>query len=190
MGRDVLVGFVLGVVSQVLVFLMYPVASWIGAPQERPLVGGMLHMLLGARAVLAFTTFCVVLCLFYSLALLFILFLLRVLLRSEWTAVVVVLLILAARDALSSDSLLLGGFFNALAWGDLLFLLVRYGLLATAAAAFLNIVFISFPITTQMSAWYSGIGLTGLALLLGLTAYAFHTSLGGRPLFGRALLQD
>ena len=189
-GRDVLAGCVLGVVSQLLVFLMYPVASWIGAPQEQPLVGGMLHMFLGARAVVAFTPFCVVICIFYSLALLFILFLLRVLLRSEWAAVVVLLLILTARDALSSDSLLLGGIFNALAWGVQLFLLVRYGLLATAAAVFLNIVFASFPITTQMSAWYSGIGLTGLALLLGLTVYAFHTSLGGRPLFGRASLED
>jgi len=147
-------------------------------------------MFLGARAVVAFTPFCVVICIFYSLALLFILFLLRVLLRSEWAAVVVLLLILTARDALSSDSLLLGGIFNALAWGVQLFLLVRYGLLATAAAVFLNIVFASFPITTQMSAWYSGIGLTGLALLLGLTVYAFHTSLGGRPLFGRASLED
>ncbi len=189
-GRDVLAGCVLGVVSQVPVFLMYPVASWIGAPQEQPLGGGILHMLLGTRAVVAFTPFCVVLCIFFSLALLFILFLLRVLLRSEWAAVVVLLLILTARDALRSDSLLLGGVFNALAWGILLFVLVRYGLLATAAAVFLNIVFASFPITTQMSAWYSGIGLAGLALLLGLTLYAFHTSLGGHPLFGRASLED
>ena len=48
----------------------------------------------------------------------------------------------------------------------------------------------SFPITTQLPAWYVGIGLTGIGLLLALTLYAFHTSLGGRPLFGRAILEE
>jgi hypothetical protein len=47
-----------------------------------------------------------------------------------------------------------------------------------------------FPITTNLSAWYSGIGLVGLGLMLGLAVYAFHTSLGGQPLFGRASLED
>jgi hypothetical protein len=48
----------------------------------------------------------------------------------------------------------------------------------------------AFPITTQLSAWYSWIGLTGLALLLVFALYAFHTSLGGQPMFGRASLED
>jgi hypothetical protein len=47
-----------------------------------------------------------------------------------------------------------------------------------------------FPITTDLSAWYFGIGLTGLVLLLAFALYAFHTSLGGQPLFGRASLED
>jgi len=46
------------------------------------------------------------------------------------------------------------------------------------------------PITTQLSAWYSGTGLTGLALLVAFALYAFHTSLGGQPLFGRASLEE
>ncbi len=147
-------------------------------------------MFLGARGVVAFTPFIVVLCIFYGLATLFVLFLLRVLLRSEWAAVVVFLLILTARDALRSESLLLGGFFNALGWGVILFVLMRFGLLATTVAILVHLVFGSFPMTTQLSAWYSGIGLTGLALLLGLTIYAFRTSLGGRPMLQSRLLED
>ena len=42
----------------------------------------------------------------------------------------------------------------------------------------------------RLSAWYSWMGLTGLALLLAFALYAFHTSLGGQPLFGRASLED
>jgi hypothetical protein len=49
---------------------------------------------------------------------------------------------------------------------------------------------LDFPITAQLSAWYAGIGLAGLALLLALALYAFHTSLGGQPLFGRASIED
>jgi hypothetical protein len=54
---------------------------------------------------------------------------------------------------------------------------------------FLNLL-ISSPITIQLSAWYSGVGLTGLALMLAFALYAFHTSLGGQPIFGRASLED
>ena len=63
-------------------------------------------------------------------------------------------------------------------------------ILATAAALFFQNILVCFPITTQLSAWYSGVGLAGLLLLLGLTLYAFHTSLGGRPMFGARLLDD
>jgi hypothetical protein len=70
------------------------------------------------------------------------------------------------------------------------FLFFRLGLLSAAAAILCIQILDHFPITTQFSAWYSGIGLTGLALLLTFVLYAFHTSLGGRPLFGRASLED
>jgi len=71
-----------------------------------------------------------------------------------------------------------------------LFVLFRFGLLALASYLLFTAIFAGFPITLNLSAWYSGIGLAGLALLLGMAVYAFHTSLGGQPLFGRASLED
>jgi serine/threonine-protein kinase len=188
-GRDVLVGCVLGVVVMSLFFLTYPVASWVGVPQATPLVGP-LRLFLGARAVVAVASFSVVMAIFDGLAVLFIFFLLRVLLRREWAAVLLLVLILTAMDTLGSDSPLLSGIVDVVAWGISLFVLVRFGLLAAVAGFMVGIVLQSFPITPQLSAWYSGIGLTGLFLLLGLTAYALHTSLGGQPLFGRLSLED
>jgi hypothetical protein len=38
--------------------------------------------------------------------------------------------------------------------------------------------------------WHSAIGFTRLAPLPGLTVYAFHTSLGGRPVLQTRLLED
>jgi len=85
---------------------------------------------------------------------------------------------------------LLVGISNLLAYGVGVFVLVRFGLVAVAASVVVAILLQWFPITPQLSAWYSGIGLTGLFLLLGLTAYAFYTSLGGQPVFGRVSIED
>jgi len=188
-GRDVLVGCVLGVVAVLLFFLTYPAASWLGVPQAQPYVGP-LRIFLGARAVVALASRSVVSPVFFALAMLFILFLLRVLLRSEWAAVVLFVLILTAPDVLGSDSPLLIGIADVLSYGAVLFVLARFGLLAVVVSFEFGTVLQWFPITTELSAWYSGIGMTGVCLLLGLTAYAFYTSLGGQPLFGRVSLED
>jgi hypothetical protein len=69
-------------------------------------------------------------------------------------------------------------------------LLTRLGLLALTASYAFCCLFYGFPITPQLSAWYSGIGLAGVVLMLGFAGYAFHTSLGGQPPFGRVSLED
>jgi uncharacterized membrane protein len=75
-------------------------------------------------------------------------------------------------------------------WGGWVLVLMRFGLLAVMTSGFFANVVMLFPITPQLSAWYSWIGLMGLVLLLGLTVYAFHTSLGGRPMLQSRLLED
>jgi hypothetical protein len=125
-----------------------------------------------------------------ALAMLFVFFLLRVLLRREWAAAVLFVLVFSAQDALSHDSVLLVGIANVLSFGATVFVLVRFGLLAVVASFWFGVILESFPITPDLSAWYAGIGLVGACLLLGLTLYGFYTSLGGQPLFGRVSLED
>jgi hypothetical protein len=48
----------------------------------------------------------------------------------------------------------------------------------------------TFPLTSQASAWYAGISLTGILLMAALALYGFYTSLGGRPVFGGAVLVE
>jgi hypothetical protein len=48
----------------------------------------------------------------------------------------------------------------------------------------------NFPLTTQTSSWYSGISLTGILLMAAMALYGFYTSLGGRPVFGGAVLEE
>jgi membrane protein implicated in regulation of membrane protease activity len=70
------------------------------------------------------------------------------------------------------------------------FVLVRLGLLALAGVFIGYFLLIMFPITPHLSAWYAGTGIAGAVLILAFAVYAFHTSLGGRPMFQTRLLED
>jgi serine/threonine-protein kinase len=64
---------------------------------------------------------------------------------------------------------------------------VRVGLLALASTVFFFAGMRSLPITFDMSAPYAGESLVVMALFAAFAVFAFHTALGGKPLFGRAL---
>jgi hypothetical protein len=114
---------------------------------------------------------------------------LRVLLRRERLAAVLFIVIATVAESAYSDSPLTWTYI-ALTWGATYFLLKRFGLLGTVASITFGTLLLQFPITPQLSAWYSGTGLAGAVLLLAFAAYAFHTSLGGRPMFQSRLLED
>ena len=46
------------------------------------------------------------------------------------------------------------------------------------------------PATLDPSAWYSGHGFSTLAIFAAIALYSFRTSLGGRPFFGTARLDE
>jgi len=47
-----------------------------------------------------------------------------------------------------------------------------------------------FLLTTDLSAWYAGPTMAAFALVLALTAHAFHTAVAGRPLFKGGFLES
>jgi hypothetical protein len=70
------------------------------------------------------------------------------------------------------------------------FLLIRFGLLAFVASQFFNNLLSNFPLTTQISSWYAGLSLAGILLMAAMAFYGFYTSLGDRPVFGGAVLEE
>jgi len=70
------------------------------------------------------------------------------------------------------------------------FVMIRFGLLALVANHVVFSILQHFPLTTEFSAWYAGIGLTGILLIVSLAFYGFYVSLGGRPVFGGAILEE
>ena len=189
-GRDVLFGCLFGAFYIALVRLGWFVPSWFGYAPVQPYEGPQWQFL-GARTIIAAISGGLSGALFISLMFLFVLFLLRALLRKEWGAAVVWVLLFTIFEAAGNGSSppvvlvtwLIG---NSLA----VFLLIRFGLLAFVASQFFNDLLSNFPLTTQISSWYVGLSLAGILLMAAMAFYGFYTSLGGRPVFGDAVLEE
>jgi len=188
-GRDILVGCVLGTVLSLMFSLARLLPTWMGSPPPTPR-GFSMRLLLGGRHIVSGTLGMLIGSIFTGLVVLFLIFLLRLLLKNQWAAAAVFLLVMTASDALPSETPLLIAPFLAIAWVLLVLVLMRFGLVAAITAFFVNTVLTAFPITTQTSAWYAGIGLSALVVITAVTLYAFYTSLGGRPVFGGVKLED
>jgi hypothetical protein len=72
----------------------------------------------------------------------------------------------------------------------LIVLLYRYGLLALTTAVFVMHLWVFYPITTELRAWYAFDFVVGALLCVGLATWAFYTSLAGQKLFAGNLLDD
>jgi serine/threonine-protein kinase len=124
----------------------------------------------------------------FAMVFLFVLTLLRMVLRRDWLASLVWAALLAAPIVGEGRTIgWVAGGFRALI---LLLVLRRGGLLSLAVALFFMFSIIEVPITLDVGAWYAARAWPLLALLAGLALYGFRTSLGGKPVFGSALMDD
>jgi len=67
---------------------------------------------------------------------------------------------------------------------------IRLGQLSSTVFLFTLYVLVRTPLTLDWSAWYAGRSFAVLGFFAALLLIAFYTSLGGKPLFGKALLED
>jgi hypothetical protein len=188
-GRDVLAGCLWGAFAIALDRLMWFVPSWLGYPPPKPLSGPDWQFL-GARTIIADMSNGLFFEVLLALAFLFVLVLLRALLRKEWAAAVAWVLFLTVVFSVGSDSVPIALVHALILNIVTVFLLRRLGLLWLVVAFVFDGLLSSFPLTTQGSAWYAGISLTGILLMAAMAFYGFYTSLGGRPVFGGAVLEE
>jgi len=47
-----------------------------------------------------------------------------------------------------------------------------------------------FPLTSHLSGWYAPVGLAGIFVIAAVGVYGFYASLGGKPLFSTAALDN
>jgi serine/threonine-protein kinase len=187
-GRDVLVGVLLGVWMNLFGWLAEIAARWVGIPPD--LRGIQPDTLLGVRGIAPFFLgLQPAVALFHGLGFVFLLFLLSRLLRGDRRGSF-------AAWALFVTALALGGahpfvmLFSASLAACYIFVASRFGLLAIAVAQFVFFMVQFYPWTTDPSDWYAGVTLFAASVIAALAVYGFRTSLAGRPLLRGRLLED
>jgi serine/threonine-protein kinase len=195
-GRDVLIGAVVGVIVALLVQAQVQVPRWLGRATPPPL---------GIREDLsphgpAFLIFGMLDTLFSGMGRFFVLAFLIVVLRRVMlgvAAAVVIDIAMALSQGPTAGSAAPAGSPSAitvalqiLCTGAAYAVLLRFGYLAFFAGLLFVGLLVNAPLTTDLSVWYASPGaVTGLTLI-GLTVYGFVVSLGGRAPFRAALFAE
>jgi hypothetical protein len=186
-GRDILLGAVIGVGMILINILSHVAPRWIGRPSSLVINPGSIEI--AHRFFLRFATQLSA-ALFLAFIALFLLLLFIAVLRRERIAVVALWLLLTILTTLISRANLMMIPFTALSAFLVFFALKRYGLLTTISAIFFFHLFVFYPMTTELTAWYATDFTIALVVGIALAVYGCYTSLGGQPLFGGKLLQD
>jgi Protein kinase domain len=187
-GRDLLAGAAFGVFSQVLGNLDIFYNKWRGLPPPVPEVNAF-KILTGGRIVFAQLFSTMPTAIFNGLALMLMVVILQIILRNRWVAAGAFMLIFVGQSVLQGGSAFNVYFVQVIAVALLIFLVLRFGLLALTVYVFMQQI-MSVPITTDTSAWYAWMGWFGVAVIAAIVVYGARIGLAGQPLFGRGLVAD
>jgi len=175
-GRDVLFGTALGVT---LVLTVRGVDLWTGGKGFASFPGAT-ELLEGMRSTVGVVLQAVPSAMRNVLLYFFLLFVLRVFLRSQWAAAVAFATFFAVLSALGNDD---EPWTNAvmgfLYFGSGAFVVLRWGLLAYAVGVFVTELLMKLPATLDTSAWYFGNMALLVAIALGLASWGLYAALRG-----------
>jgi len=107
-------------------------------------------------------------------------FILRFILRKEWLAGLGFMLFFIVGRSIDSTNPVGTLATYAIVYGIIVFVLLRYGVLALVVTIFVTDLVPEILFTTNFSAWYGSGSLLILALTVGLSILAFRYALGGQ----------
>ncbi len=187
-GRDILVGGLVGSFTAVTCHLTNALPAWVNLHGETP-IGGDTSTLGSPLQVLGAFFGQQTNAIFPAFALMFLLFLARTTLRRYWLAVVATGLLYAIIN-LGAENFGIETPNVILTAALCTFLLVRFGILALAIGLFVQTLLLSYPLTLDFSRWYASRSAFVLAVLVGMALYGFRSALASRPIVARGLLDD
>ena len=185
-GRDILIG--IAVQTSLTVIARLIDMQVLGASPEPRL--GPVEGLLGIRVTAALCLGSLLHGIREALLFFFLLFVLRVLLRNQWAAVVGVAALFATLAFLGTNHPVLTGLENLIANGVIAYIVLRFGLLSLAASVFAGNLISNLHPTLNFSSWYAWNAVFVLALMVGLAAWACYTSLGGQQVWKQDWLES
>ena len=185
-GRDLLIGVLYGVLVAIFASSDNFLLPLLGKSPPEP--GGLQYSsLLGVRSAIASLLLYVLVYVLYALVIFFVLFAIRLLVKRDWLAAIIVAFIGAATNA-GGEYPALTYLYLGIIWLSILLMLRRFGMLTLVVGLVVQNVLLVFPTTSHFSRWYASAGLTAIVVVLGLACYGFYVSLGGKPLFSGAAL--
>jgi serine/threonine protein kinase len=176
-GRDALIGVALGIW---FALIFRAIAAFeLDGPINFP---GEVELLLGLRSTIGVVLQEGLYAIRNVLLYFFILFVLRMLLRRQWAAMIAFTAFFTLLNALGNERVWLGGMIGLLYFGTAAFVIVRFGgLLAFVVGSFVSSLLFDVVLTLDSSAWYFGNTAFVLAVVAALTIWAFYTATGRRP---------
>ncbi len=179
-GRDVLIGSVVGIFTTLLGTLDRLVPPWVGLPGPMPDFRAVTRMLQSATS--ASTLFSgAITAIYYGLLLLLFLVLIRIVLRRRVLVSMAFVVIFTCWTARWTSSDFMSWITQGITAVLLLTLLVRHGLVAIIFCVLCRVFLTDFPVTFDLSAWYGPSALCGIGATVFILGIATYAALGGKP---------
>jgi hypothetical protein len=190
-GRDVLVGGMLGLGHTAAIYVTVPLATWTSG-RAVPNSGLNISYLEGTRHLWASFLMHLPTGVFSAFFFLLLLILLVTLFRKQWLATAVFWILLVSVESLAFRR---GAHWTGLLGTALISTITivgiaRFGLVAMISRAVFFELSFHNAITSDFSSWYFGNTIFAAVVLFGLAIYGFYTSLAGQPFFKSKLLED
>jgi serine/threonine-protein kinase len=188
-GRDVLIGLFFGGLCAIVLHIANGLTSFWNVPGMTPVPPRTGQTLAGPNRLASWLLNQIGDSTLAALAVTSLLILSWVILRRRWLAVAMAGLVLALLDISAENILVEVPMVLALATLTIL-VATRFGIVALAVSFLSRDLLLSSPLTLDFSRWYAGRSLLVLLILAGLAIYGFRASLGGKPAFGAAALDE
>jgi serine/threonine-protein kinase len=174
-GRDILFGVILGVVWILVFQLRYIPMMHMGAVPGL----GSTDALTGGRTALGAWLYQWPQSIQTTLAFFFLLFGLKVLLRKEWIAAIVLVAIFALPRGFSSHYAAVEVPAQIIVYAIAVIIVLRFGFIPLACAVFTINLMANVPFSSDLSAWYMPASMMALLSVVALAGWGFYNSLGG-----------
>lgn len=190
-GRDILVGGLLGLCCAAANYLTVLVPQWSGVAVAPIIAGNTDEAFSGIDGTAVHFLHIFAEPIFLAILLSFLLLLLLTVLRKKWAAIAALWLFIFLLDIDFPGGHLWIARLEALLTATFITLAAaRFGLLALYSAFLFTALIRGFPITSDLSSWYAGSTLFVLVVLIALAIHGFYASLAGQPVFKGKLLED
>jgi hypothetical protein len=189
-GRDLLAGISVGAVVAVINYLEGALGYWINVRGVIPIGHDFsVNSLSDLGRFVGVFPYSVQTSAFGGLTTLTVLVLARVLFRRNWLAIAITLLVLTAVD-LSAENILFDLPITAFEAALLVFVLVRFGLLAFTVSWVPPSLMVLTPITLRLSHWYAWRSVFVLLSIMAVALCGFRMAMAGRPTLGNLAFDD